>query len=328
MIILPVFLPHWGCRHQCIYCNQKTITSHARFSWPETRQLIHSFLENNRDQYKEVAFFGGSFALLDMDLQRKLFQIVHDKSDEITGIRFSTTPDSLDLNKLNFYFENGVKTIELGVQSFDDNTLVRCQRYYSEQTVLDTFALIRKFSFQIVLQLMPGLPGFTPENWQKTIDTTINLHPDGVRLYPAIVLKGTKLAAMYRKNEYLPLTLPEALRIVAAAVSDLESHGINVIKTGLHSDLDRGEIVAGPFHPGFGELVRIEIIKQKIIANFRPDRTLVFSPLIVSYFRGYGNKMIQDLKMTLGISQIPVKMDPAMDPEEIAFLDIDPDHSW
>ncbi|MBN1948979.1 MAG: radical SAM protein [Candidatus Cloacimonetes bacterium] len=328
MIILPVFLPHWGCHHQCIYCNQKTITGKSRFSWSETTQQIHSFLEKNRGQSKEVAFFGGSFAFLDAELQVKLFQIVHDKSDELTGIRFSTTPDSLDLNNLQFYFENQVKTIELGVQSFDDDTLTRCQRNYTRQDVLDTYSLIRKFPFRIILQLMPGLPGFTTQNWQKTIDATINLHPEGVRIYPAIVLKGTKLAEMYFNNEYLPLTLPEALRLVAAAVTDLENQNIPVIKTGLHSDLDRSEIVAGPFHPGFGELVRIEIIKQKIIANFRADRTLVFSPLIISYFRGYEQKMIQELKMALGLRKIPVKLDPDMEPEEIAFLDIDPDYNW
>jgi len=140
--------------------------------------------------------------------------------------------------------------------------------------VLESVRLLNKHGFRVGIQLMPGLPADSPERFLGAIRKVIKIKPDMVRLYPAIVIKGTELERLYYINEYRPLSLGEAVTICHESCIQLESQGIPVIRMGLMSSpslTDAGQIVAGPWHDAFGFLVRSSI-HQSAIEPYLPYR--------------------------------------------------------
>ena len=114
---------------------------------------------------------------------------------------------------------------------------------------------------------MAGLPGDTPEGFHQTIREVRDLKPDLVRIYPTVVFPETVLARWVEKGNYTPLALEEAVSLCRGAVDLLETAGIPVIRLGLqsHDRMSLGkDILAGPYHPAFGDLVRGELFLMKI----------------------------------------------------------------
>ncbi|MCD4796144.1 MAG: radical SAM protein, partial [Candidatus Cloacimonetes bacterium] len=156
MKIFPVFIPHFGCPFQCIYCNQKFITKVEKPLFDDIKKQIENFCKNNSGIEKEIAFFGGTFTSLSKDEQRKCFELVKPFETEISGIRISTRPDSINDEILSFCKENNIKTIELGIQSFDDEVLTASRRGYNAKTALNSCELVKSYNFNLGVQLMPG----------------------------------------------------------------------------------------------------------------------------------------------------------------------------
>ncbi len=328
MKILPIFIPHLGCPFACVYCNQHSITKSKIPEPSKTSSDISRFCKFNQEIEKEIAFFGGTFTNLSQSEQQKYFDLIQPFLDEKTSIRISTRPDSFDENILSFCRKNGVKTIELGIQSFSDNVLESSQRKYDSQTAISACEKIKKFNFNLGIQLMPGLPAFSENSLHKTIAETINLQPEFVRIYPTIVLKNTILEKWFREKKYLPLEIDEAVVIVAEMVKSFEKENIKIIKTGLHSDIEKEKIIAGPYHPSFGELVRAKILSERIIKKFEKDRTLIISPSDISLFKGFQQMMLNELKQKLHIDKIPISIDRKMPKNKFAFGDIEAEKWW
>lgn len=260
---------------------------------------------------REVAFYGGTFTSLERDYMIELLTAVSgciaDKS--IDNIRISTRPDEIDESRLDLLRAHGVATIELGVQSMDNDVLRRSGRGHTAGDTMAAVSLLREHGFITGVQLMPGLPGDSPEIFQATIDRIIELGPDMARLYPAVVIKGTGLAKLYRAKKYEPLSLDEAIDICSNGCTQLEKNGINVIRIGLMSSpslLEDGEILAGPWHSAFGFLVRSNMYLEKI-ARFLPDAGAASEIGIrmpgneIPLLRGHENKgvkKIEDLTKT------------------------------
>lgn len=267
---IPIFIPHLGCPFQCIFCNQSKITAVEKVLAPvEVKKIIDAALKTlPPGAGAEVAFFGGSFTAIDIRLQQKYLSVVKPYIVEklVSGIRISTRPDFIDHSKLEFLRAWGVKTIELGVQSLDDKVLLASGRGYKSETVLKAAELIKEQNFQLGIQLMVGLPQDNLLSDLYTTRRTIALGPDMVRIYPTLVIEGTPLAARYRKHKYKPLSLAEAVGICMQMYLHFQKAGIKVIRMGLHpeEELTRDDtLLAGPFHPSFGELVMQEIFKEQ-----------------------------------------------------------------
>ncbi|CAK7015790.1 radical SAM protein [uncultured Phascolarctobacterium sp.] len=270
MAIIPIFIPHAGCPHQCVFCNQKTISGQQVASADAVRQQIARYLQWVRpDTANEAAFYGGSFTGLPADLQTELFQPV-DKllADGVIGsVRLSTRPDYIDAERLALLKRHGVKTVELGVQSLDDKVLAAAERGHQASAVYDAVALLKQFGFSVGLQLMVGMPGQSFASLRDTIDRAISLKPSQARIYPLLVIKGTPLAAAYASGTFTPLTLDAAVEQSAYAYRRLTQAGIKVIRVGLQADEElcsAGNIIAGPFHPAFGELVQSHLLYQDL----------------------------------------------------------------
>lgn len=326
MRILPIFIPHLGCPFHCIYCDQKLITKSVQPDLEQIKKNLADFCLAG-DAQKEIAFYGGTFTALSRTEQKRYFDLAAPYLSRISGIRISTRPDFISDTRLLFCRQHGVSTLELGIQSFSDPVLKASARGYSAQRAAAACRIVKSHSFQLGIQLMPGLPGFNAESLQTTILTTIKLKPDFVRLYPTIVLADTELHKMYSAGKYEPLSLNSAIEISAEMISAFEQNGIKVIKTGLHSDLDQHSIIAGPYHESLGEMVRAELLYKKIIDHFS-EQTLSISPLDISLFKGFNNRMLTKLKKTLKKEKIPLRFDPDLAKGNFLFTDSAPQYNW
>ena len=115
---------------------------------------------------------------------------------------------------------------------------------------------------------MTGLPGASYESDRKTADEIIRLHPDFVRIYPTVVIKGTPLHTMYIRGEYIAPPLDKTVAFCAELMVKYQSENIKVIRMGLQSSdgvSAGGEIAAGPYHPAFGQLVRSQIAYERLL---------------------------------------------------------------
>ena len=123
---LPIFIPHRGCPHDCVFCNQRKITGVSTEVTPENvKNLIEKFLStvSTEDSTVEVAFFGGSFTGLDFELQEEFLKTANEFRTRIDGIRLSTRPDYIDENIIALLKKYNVTMVELGVQSTDNEVL-------------------------------------------------------------------------------------------------------------------------------------------------------------------------------------------------------------
>lgn len=260
---IPIFIAERGCPNQCVFCNQKRISGRAYIPEPsDISQIIEDYLSTMPEAGAEieVGFFGGSFTALDMALQRAYLKEVSPylARGRVRSVRLSTRPDAVSIPILENLKAFGVKTVELGVQSFDDGVLRKSARGYGMDEVVQASRLIKGMGMRLGVQLMLGLPGDSFLLSAESARKAVELGADDVRLYPTLVIRGTELEEWYNQRRYTPLSLEDAVRWGKEMVKIFEEAGVNLIRLGLHpSDglLDGSDLVAGPFHPAFRELV-------------------------------------------------------------------------
>ncbi|MBU0960870.1 MAG: radical SAM protein, partial [Proteobacteria bacterium] len=172
------------------------------------------------------------------------------------SIRLSTRPDCVDEKACEFLLENGVRTVELGVQSLDDRVLLASQRGHSSEDSVRAARILKELGMELGIQLMPGLPGETSISFLGTLRQVVELGPAFVRLYPTLVINGSGLAEQYRRGVYRPMTMNRAIALCRRAKEMLDQAGITIIRMGLQASTSlEKELLAGPYHPSFGELV-------------------------------------------------------------------------
>ncbi|OFX67033.1 MAG: hypothetical protein A2X12_02730 [Bacteroidetes bacterium GWE2_29_8] len=260
---IPIFIPELACPNQCIYCNQRNISGQNNSpSIEEVEYTIENHLKtiDFKNNYTEIGFFGGNFTGIDVNMQidylKKAFQYI--EKGFVKSIRLSTRPDYIDQDKLNVLKLYGVKTIELGVQSTDKDVLIKSDRGYSPKDIHDASVIIKNNGFDLGLQMMIGLPEDNYKKAIKTAETIISLKADCTRIYPTLVIKDTKLKEFYEKNLYKPLSINKAVIICKEITLLFERANIPIIKMGLHPSeglINKTNLIAGPFHLSFRELV-------------------------------------------------------------------------
>lgn len=274
--IIPLFIPHYGCSHQCVFCNQTRITGMTTPVTPaDVERLIGAYLASGDGARRwEAAFYGGSFTALPMEVMRALLMPAAEalRAGKIQGIRLSTRPDCLSEEILHFLKEMGVGTVELGVQSLDDRVLLAAGRGHTAQDAADGAALLRREGFRVGLQFMAGLPGEDGASLRRTARLGAALSPDFIRIYPVLVLRDTALFRMYETGRYRPLSVGKAAFCCAFLKRWYARHGIPVIRMGLQAtdELDRGtSLAAGPYHPSMGELADQIILRYALFRALR-----------------------------------------------------------
>jgi histone acetyltransferase (RNA polymerase elongator complex component) len=323
-VIAPFFISHQGCPHQCVFCDQKTITgsSGGLPSAAELLATVRAWRRTAGDKPVEVAFYGGSFTLLPRQQQQRLLDPLQPllQSGEVASIRVSTRPDALDAATANFLRESGVSLVELGVQSMDDRVLESAGRGHTAQDTIDAFVTLRAAGLRVGAQIMPGLPGESPAGGRASFREALALRPDLMRIYPAVVLKGTELARIYQQGSYSPLTLDEAVAVCKVMLHDADRAGIPVIRVGLQptDELSSGStVLAGPYHPAFRQLAQGERwfdLLQLLIKGFMPGSRVTISASRgeVSDVVGQKRRNISRLEQLYGLNVAAVHGDDAL----------------
>lgn len=279
------------------------------------------------DALCSVAFFGGSFTAIDKDLQESFLKAAekHIKSGKISYIRISTRPDCISKENLSMLYSYGVRAIELGVQSTDDKVLSLANRGCSVEDTRNAVKLIKEHGgFELGLQMMTGLPGDTREKTMKTAKDIIAFGADTTRIYPTLVIENSKLCDMYKKGEYTPLTLDEAVDRCADLYELFYENGVSVLRMGLMASDEISEnsasVLAGPVHSAFGELVHSRIFLKRILPHAEGKKTLsvYVNPKDIS--KALGNKK-SNIKYILDKTgcQVNIYQDSTLNTNEIKF---------
>lgn len=319
---IPIFVPHAGCPNDCAFCNQRRITGVMDVPSPDdVARLIRDSLPHMREgDHVEVAFFGGSFTGIPRNTQAALLGAVRPflRAGQLDGIRLSTRPDYIDEDILDFLAPFGVTTIELGAQSMCDEVLLANRRGHTAADTVRASRLIRAHGFSLGLQMMPGLYRDTAARTLATAEALVALAPDFVRIYPTLVLKGTYLADLYETGRYTPLWLEEAVAQCVTLKRMFAAHNIPVIRMGLMASdaiCADGDVLAGPFHPAFGELVESAAYFEEIAAQLAdmPDGEveIVVPPHLVSKVVGNRRRNLYAWQRQFPGKRIRIRQDAA-----------------
>ncbi|MGM0395827.1 MAG: elongator complex protein 3 [Bacillota bacterium] len=329
--IIPIFVPHFGCPHNCVFCNQRKITGLSTdVTISDVRRIIDEHLETfKKDSFVEVAFFGGSFTAIEREIQAELLSIPYEykKIGKIDNIRLSTRPDAIDDGILELLEKYSVDTIELGVQSLDTEVLYLSERGHSIEDVHNASNLIRKWGFKLGHQLMLGLPGDTREKSFTTAREILSIKPDMIRIYPTLVIRNTALETMMKKGSYKPIGIEEAIETSAEILMAFTVEDIPVIRIGLQptDNIQMGkDVVAGPFHPAFRQLVEENVLRKLVTDYFRRSKVLLTgknisircSNSMTSVVAGQHGKNREMLKKLLGVCSLKII------PERMAYYNI------
>jgi histone acetyltransferase (RNA polymerase elongator complex component) len=271
-LIIPFFIPHAGCPHTCLFCNQHLISG-VEQHLPSAQQIQETVLEwlvRSPNRAAEVAFYGGSFTLLPWKQQEQLLAAVQPLIEQqmVKSIRISTRPDALDQAVLAFLADHKVTTIEIGVQSLDDQVLLQSNRGHTAADSLAALQRVKAAGFQVGAQLLPGLPGDSQAKALASVNGVIAAGAQFVRMYPAVVLSGTALADQFNAGQYQPPDLEQGVKICARMLHLCLRAGIPVIRIGLQAEEGlsvEGAILAGCWHPALGQLVKAQLFHDLVV---------------------------------------------------------------
>lgn len=270
--IIPVFVPHLGCPNNCVFCNQRKISgAKSAPSGEALAAAVEEGLSKNAGFGEiQLAFYGGSFTAIPPREQEELLEgaLPFLRDGRISSVRVSTRPDAIDGKALDRLERYGVKTIELGAQSMCAQVLEASGRGHSPEDTERASALIKARGFRLILQMMTGLPTDTKERSIETARRLIAMEPDGVRIYPTVVLRDTPMYDMWQQGLYTPHSVEQAVDWCAEILPMFESAGIPVIRLGLNpsEELSSGQAAAGAYHPAFGELVRSRLLLDRALS--------------------------------------------------------------
>lgn len=312
--IIPIFVPHLGCQNDCIFCNQKSISGQkTNMTKEKAKKIIDDYLKSMTDENAqiEIAFFGGSFTAIETERQEELLQTAYEyvKSGKVESIRVSTRPDCINKEILKRLKKYKVKTIELGVQSANDYILKRANRGHTFEDVKKASKLIRWYGFKLGHQMMVGLPESTRIDEINTAKALVKLKPKMIRIYPVLVVKNTKLEEEYKQGIYEPLSVVQAVEICKEIVRIFADKKIDIIRIGLQNtdeisdpQNEKSEVVAGPYHPAFRQLVESGMWYDAIVGKIKKLNVKVkkvqvtVNPIDANNVIGHKKENVQKLK--------------------------------
>ena len=328
--ILPIFIPHLGCPNECVFCDQRRISGSPL---PASGRDVAAALERAKADGLsglELAYYGGSFTAVAPALQEELLTAAQPyRADGTIGlIRLSTRPDAINGATIERLRRFGVSMVELGAQSMDDAVLAASARGHTAAETEAAARELRAAGFTLVLQMMTGLPGADRESDIGTARRLIALQPDGVRIYPTVIVENTELCDMWRAGTYREHTVEDAVETCAAILPLFETAGIPVIRLGLNptEELSGGAAVAGAYHPALGELVRSELMRRQAAVLLRDvpagsSVTLGVAPNRVSAMTGQHRRNIERLTEEFQLSALRVRAVPEARDNEILMVD-------
>lgn len=272
--VVPVFLPFRGCPVRCVFCAQDVQTGVGDCQNPDLAEgsraasvegLLCAARENLRLRHEsgqpaaELAFYGGTFTALPEEDMAACLNLACEAQEKgwISSFRCSTRPDRVDAPILERLRAAGCGVVELGVQSFADSALAASRRGYTGGTAQAACVLVRAAGLKLVVQLLPGMPGHSPQFFMDDVPTALSVGAQMLRFYPCLVLEGTGLAAMWRDGSYKPWPLEDTLESLAHGWLVAARANVPVIRMGLAPEPGlESAVLAGPVDRELGGRVK------------------------------------------------------------------------
>ena len=322
--IIPVFVPHLGCPNDCVFCNQRRISGSLSPARPEdvAAAVDRALSLTPPGTRRQLAFYGGSFTAIPDAEQEALLGAAQPylERGDIASIRLSTRPDAIDGAVLARLRRYGVETVELGAQSMSDSVLALSGRGHTAADVEEASRAVRAAGFRLILQMMTGLPGSDDETDIGSARSIAALEPDGVRVYPTVIVRDTALFDLWRAGRYKEHTVEDAVRVCARIVPIFEAAGIPIIRMGLNptEELTGGDAVGGAYHPALGELVRARIMRgraEALLEGTAPgaDITLRVNPRLMSQLVGQHGANRAYLREKFALKRLKILPDAAVE---------------
>jgi histone acetyltransferase (RNA polymerase elongator complex component) len=314
LLVIPVFIPHEGCPHCCVFCNQRKISgvTEQQVSGAAVQDTVQTWLarKGTKKRRVQVAFYGGSFTGLPQARQEELLGAValFVEQGRVQSLRLSTRPDYIDQQGVALLRQYQVSTVELGVQSMNDRVLSLAKRGHSSLDVEQAVPLLKQAGVEVGIQLLLGLPGDTRTTLRRTVEQVIALQPDFIRIYPLLIVENSELADQYSRGEYTPLSLDKAVVLASWMKERFDSAGIRVVRMGLQAGPElESSLLAGPWHPAFGELVASRLMlrqTRKLLAQVPSEGPIqvCINQRDQSVFRGMKSANVKRLQQ-LGLWQ-------------------------
>ena len=297
---LSFFIPFQGCGRRCVYCNQNAITGSGD---PLVIDSIRSQIAAQTEPV-EICFFGGSFAKLPLSLLVDWLEATR-LAPKGSTIRFSTYPtDLLDPKRALLFDSYPLSRVELGIPSLDPAVLEAAGREETAEAITEALKLL-SVRYPLGVQIMTGLPKQSAESSLRDIERLSQIKGNAaweLRIYPCLVLEGTALKKLYMEGKYAPPSLEEAVLLAGKLMDLAVRRGFTVIRTGLQSSesLEKS-IIAGPWHPAFGELAA----SAALVCGLTRENNAIpwtFPKSEISKFYGHGRFGLRLLQRTSNLS--------------------------
>lgn len=269
-----------GCPGQCVYCptypeapKSYTPDSPAAIraikcnfeAEKQVTQRIQTLSEMGHPVDKiELIIMGGTFLAYPEGYQYQFIKECYDalnkkksssleeakKSNEnaihrCIGLCIETRPDWCNEEQIKQMLEYGTTRVELGVQILDDEIYRLVKRGHTISDVINATALLRQYGLKVHYHWMPGLPGSSIEHdleLTARLFSDENFKPDGLKLYPTVVVSGTELETWYQRGDYQPYSMAELVEIMTGIKSIIPGY---VRISRVMRDLPTKFIVAG-----------------------------------------------------------------------------------
>ncbi len=326
-----MFVPHLGCPNTCVFCNQRKISGCEKADFSSVQGEIEEALSTiPAGTDVQIAFFGGSFTGIDRADMIYLLETAKKFIDggRVESVRLSTRPDYINEEILDILSRYGVKTIELGIQSMSDAVLAASGRGHTAAQTELACRLITSRGFELVGQMMTGLPSSTLETELYTAKRICEMGASGARIYPTVVFRGTELHKMMERGEYESREIERVVEDGAAVLSVFIENGVNVIRVGLQSSelLTEGSETASPYHEATGELIYACYYRntaEKILScldTANKEAVICVSRGAVSKMIGQKKANIDYLKEKFGLYNIKVRESEELSQNKIKII--------
>jgi len=230
----------------------------------------------------EVIIMGGTFTAMPYDYQKWFVKEILDgltgkttssieeaqkiaEKSEIrnTGLTVETRPDWAKEDQIDRILSLGATRIELGIQSIYEDVLERVNRGHTVEDIVEATRIARDSGFKICYHIMPGLPGSDLKRDYKMFERIFRdseFKPDMIKIYPCLVIEGTKLYDEWKRGEYTPIRDKEAIELISKVKGELIPKWVRTMR--IQRDIPVKAIVDGVKLSNLREVVLKELKKK------------------------------------------------------------------
>jgi len=291
--------PEGSCTRKCIYCpftgkaaksytGEEPAALRARqFGFDPHKQVKNRVAQleemGHPTQKCEIILMGGTFLEMETAYKRSFVKGIYDalngkrekslaaaiKRNETAkhraiGFTIETRPDVCTKAHIDEILTYGATRVELGVQHPDDSVYSVIRRGHKVKDVEDATRNLKDSAFKVLYHVMPGLPGSGKRRdiaMVKKLFADERFRPDMLKIYPTLVIPGTRLFEMVKKKEFRPYSSKKAAQVIAGMFKHIPPY-VRVMR--IQRDIPAGLIHKGVKKSNLRQLVDEEMEKQGI----------------------------------------------------------------